>query len=546
MKKYIVTLLLLGSIKVYAQTNHTTTFTSPLDIPLTLSGNFGELRPNHFHGGLDFKTQNTIGKRVLAIADGYISRIMVTHGSGYMLHVRYSNGYTAIYRHLSGFVKPMADAIEAYQYEKESWEVDLIPSATQYPVHAGQQIAWSGNTGYSMGPHLHLDLIEDATGDRLDPLPFFSKYIKDNRAPRAEAIMIFPQPGKGVVQGRLQNKIIALNTVGPTEAWGVIGAGIKAYDYMTGTSNRYGVYSVTLYVDGAEVYNSVVDRYSPDENRMINSWTHGHFMKSFIDPGNTLRMLSAHNAERGLVTINEERDYHFLYELKDYYGNTARYRFVISGKKQPVPPLEHKEKYLFKWDQVNYLQEPGMTLIVPKGVLYTDLPVQFKVYPDSNAVSYIYQLNDEGVPLHASCELSIGVRRRVVQDTTKYYIARKTGSRLSSVGGRYENGFVKAKILSLGTYVVAVDTVPPVVTPLSKNTWARAGKILYRVKDGQTGIRSYRGTIDGKYALFQWEMMTNRLICKIDPTRVSKTGKHIVELTVTDHCGNVTVLKDIY
>ena len=129
---------------------------------------------------------------------------------------------------------------------------------------------------------------------------------------------------------------------------------------------------------------------------------------------------------------------------------------------------------------------------------------------------------------------------------SKYYIARKTGSRLSSVGGRYENGFVKAKILSLGTYVVAVDTVPPVVTPLSKNTWARAGKILYRVKDGQTGIRSYRGTIDGKYALFQWEMMTNRLICKIDPARVSKTGKHIVELTVTDHCGNVTVLKDIY
>ena len=114
MKKYIVTLLLLGSIKVYAQTNHTTTFTSPLDIPLTLSGNFGELRPNHFHGGLDFKTQNTIGKRVLAIADGYISRIMVTHGSGYMLHVRYSNGYTASYRHLSGFVNPIADGSEAY------------------------------------------------------------------------------------------------------------------------------------------------------------------------------------------------------------------------------------------------------------------------------------------------------------------------------------------------------------------------------------------------------------------------------------------------
>ena len=71
-------------------------FTPPFDFPIIFSGNFGEIRANHFHGGLDFKTGGAIGKPVRALADGYISRIRVTHGSGYVLDVVYDNGYTAI------------------------------------------------------------------------------------------------------------------------------------------------------------------------------------------------------------------------------------------------------------------------------------------------------------------------------------------------------------------------------------------------------------------------------------------------------------------
>ncbi|WP_321330869.1 M23 family metallopeptidase [uncultured Bacteroides sp.] len=547
MKKYIVVLLLFGSVGGYSQTKQATSFTPPLNIPLTLSGNFGELRPNHFHGGLDFKTQNVIGKKVLAVADGYISRILVTHGSGYMLYVHYNNGYTTICRHLSGFLLPMAERVEDYQYKQESWEVTIVPDSTEYPIHAGQQIAWSGSTGYSFGPHLHLDLIENATGDHVNPLPFFKSFIKDNRPPKADGIMLFPQAGKGVVEGNQRERTFLPNAVRPIEAWGWIGAGIKAYDYMTGTSNRYGVHSVALFVDGKEIFRSTVDRYSTDENRMVNSWAYGSYMKSFIDPGNTLRMLHAENGNRGLIDIDEEREYHFMYELKDLYGNTSHYRFVVRGKRQPIQPLIHREKYLLAWDKMNFLQEPGMTLVIPKGTLYEDLPLHFNVRADSGAIAYTYQLNDKPVPLHAACELSIGLRHKWLADTTKYYVAEITsGGRMHSVGGKYEKGFMKANILDLGTYTVAIDTVPPKVLPLAKNTWARSGRIAYRIKDAETGIRSYRGTIDGKYALFGWEMMTNRLVCKIDPRRVAKSGRHVVEVTVTDNCGNVRVVKDTF
>ncbi len=295
-------LLFVGGMQGgYAQETDTgkTSFIPPFDFPITFSGNFGEIRANHFHGGLDFKTGGTIGKPVRALADGHISRIRVTHGSGYVLDVAYDNGYSTINRHLSAFVGDVARRVEDLQYEKESWEVEITPEPGEYPVKAGQIIALSGNTGYSFGPHLHLDMIETATDEYIDPLPFFMDKVKDKTAPRAEGIMLFPQPGKGVVEGKQARRAFPAHPAKPITAWGLIGAGIRAYDYMDGVQNKYGVKTVILEVDGEEVFRSTVDRFAYEENRYINSWTHGQYMKSFIEPGNRLRMLQASNGNRG-------------------------------------------------------------------------------------------------------------------------------------------------------------------------------------------------------------------------------------------------------
>lgn len=548
MKQYMVALMLACGVQGYSQEKPQATFVPPFDFTLTLSGNFGELRANHFHGGLDFKTDGVVGKPVHALADGHISRIRVTNGSGYVLDVVYNNGYSSINRHLDAFVAPIAQRVEKLQYEKESYEVEIVPEPGEYPVRAGQVIALGGNTGYSFGPHLHLDLFDTATGDYVDPMPFFASKIKDTTAPKAEGVMLFPQPGQGVVAGSQRPQSFLPNTVRPVEAWGVIGAGIKAYDYMNGVHNRYGVHTVILTVDGQEVCRSVVDHFSDNESRMINSWTYGQYMKSFADPGNTLRLLKVANDNRGLVTIDEERDYQFQYVLKDYFGNTSRYRFTVRGKRQPVAPTQHREKYLFAWDKVNYLQEPGMTLVVPKGMLYEDVPLRFNVRADSGAIAFTYQLHDKSVPLHSRCELRIGLRRKPVADTTKYYVARVNGrGGLSNAGGRYEDGFMKTTIRELGTYTVGIDTVPPTITPVGKNNWGRSGKVVYRLGDARTGVRSYKGTIDGKYALFGRRNITNTLWeCKLDPKYVRKGGKHTVEMTVTDGCGNVKTVRDTF
>lgn len=527
-----------------AQEKSANPFISPFDFPLLLSGNFGELRANHFHGGVDFKTQGVVGKPIRCIADGYISRVTVTPGGyGQAVYITHDNGYTSVYGHLHRFMNGVQQVVEAYQYEHETFAVDLQFEADRFPLKQGEVFALAGNEGYSFGPHLHMEIRKTDTEEYIDPLQFYTDQLKDTTAPRATHVMLYPQAGKGVVNGSSRKKIISLSGQSPITAWGQIAAGIKAYDYMDGTSNNYGVRSVTLLVDSVEVFRSTVDGFLPDENRMINAWTdyeeyatrNSWFMRSQILPGNTWRMLQADD-ERGVVTINEERPYRFCYVLEDLYGNRRTYGFVVQGKKQEVELL-HKGEHYLKWNQGNIVQQPGMSLVIPKGMLYEDVDLNCKVIADSLNISYDYQLNDKPVPLHGGCSLVIGVRNYPIADTSKYYVARKYKGRKSSAGGYFEDGFMFANIRELGTYSVAIDTVAPRIVPMNKPQW-KTGNIRFKIRDAETGIKDYKVYIDGKFVLFKFASKNATLSC-MHPDWIKRGMKHRMEVVITDYCGNV-------
>ena len=520
-------------------------FISPFDFPLLLSGNFGELRANHFHGGVDFKTQGVVGKPIRCIADGYISRVTVTPGGyGQAVYITHENGCTSVYGHLLKFMAGVEKVVEAYQYENETFAVDLKFGPEQFPLKQGEVFALAGNEGYSFGPHLHMEIRRTDTGEYIDPLQFYTDKVKDTTAPRATHVMLYPQEGEGAVNGSSQKKVIVLaNQQNRVEAWGKIAAGIKAYDYMDGTSNNYGVRSVTLYVDSMEVFRSTVDGFLPDENRMINAWTDyeeyatrsSWFMRSQILPGNTWRMLQA-GEDGGVVTIDEERPYVFRYVLEDLYGNRRSYRFTVHGKEQAIEPLRRGNHYL-KWNQGNVVQQPGMELVIPKGMLYDDVDLNSKVIADSLNISFDYQLHDRPVPLHAGCPLVIGVRNYPVSDMSKYYVVRKYKGRLASVGGYFEEGFMHADIRELGTYSVAIDTVAPRVVPLNRPQW-KTGNIQFKIRDAETGIKEYKVYIDGKFVLFKFSSKNAKLSC-VHPDRIKKGMRHRMEVIITDRCGNV-------
>lgn len=512
-------------------------FGSPFDFPLLLNGNFGEIRSNHFHGGIDIRTEGATHKAVKAIANGYISRIRVSFGSGYMLDITYPNGLSTTFRHLEGFMPNLERLVQQEQNRTGKYEVDIKVQPFMYKVYKGQQVAWSGNTGYSMGPHLHIDMYETVSKDNIDPLPFFRHWIKDTIVPHADGFMIFPQPGRGMVAGATRNISFGVGNGRIIQAWGDIGTGIRANDYMNERFARLGVRTIIVNVDGKEVFRRITNRLSKQEERMINTCVDGQYMKLFTGPGNTIRMLKGTNGRHGIVTINQERDYHFAFTLIDAFGNSSHYTFVVRGKRQQIPPLEYKNRYYFLWNRANILQEPGMVLTVPRGRLFDNLKLNYKVKPGT--VASVYQLNDAATPLNGQCELRIALRKKPIADTKKYYVAMVTPYGHKPLGGTYEKGAMKIQITNLGTYTVLTDNTPPAIAPISPGAWGRLGKVMFAMDDAQSGITSYHATIDGKTAIFgRPTMLRAQYICHLDAKRIKKGGTHSVIMTALDKCGN--------
>lgn len=531
-------------------------FGVPFDFPLYLSGNFGELRSNHFHGGLDFKTQGVTGKSLMAIADGYISKVTVTPGGyGNALYITHDNGYTSVHGHLDRFLPEIARLVHERQYAEQAFAVTLEFGPDEFPVRQGEVVAYAGNTGYSFGPHLHMEIRTTDTNEPIDPLPFYKHLIVDNIAPRATRIMVYgdeyrgkvslDKPMKGVAE--VDGRIIVncqLSIVNCMEAWGRIGTAISANDYMDGTTNNYGVRYVRLYVDDRLVSSSDVDRFSFDENRLINSWTDyaeqrrsgRWYMRSTIAENNELRMLRA-DEHRGWVTIDEERDYHFRYELEDLYGNRSTYRFTVRGKRMDIPCRIPNYYDLMDASRANRFYTQGFELWMPQGTLFEDVELEYEVTPSAVDQADIYRLTTTRIPLRKAAEITLPTHKDAHIDGSKLYVARVNGNGRVYCGGSYKYGRITASITELGTYTVSVDTVPPKITPIGSTTWAKQGRVVCRIADGETGIRDYRGKIDGRWVLFKYSSKNARLWCDLRAEGIAR-GKHEIEIVVTDMRGN--------
>lgn len=512
-------------------------FLSPLNIPIALSGNFGEFRSNHFHSGVDIKTQHRTGLPVFAMADGYVSRVRVTAGSGYMLDIAYGHGISSIYRHLDGFVDEITALAKKVQYQRQSWEVDFKLAPGRFPVKAGQQVAWSGNTGFSGGPHLHMDMYRTASKEYIDPLPYLKPYVKDHRKPQALSLQLFPVEGQGEVNGTSRPHIFAFgNTI---NAWGKVGIAVKAFDRIDESWYCMGVRYVTLSQDGKRIFSSDMKSYSPAQGKMIYAWTYNSYMKSFIDPGNTLGFLKAYNGDRGYVTVNEERDYHFQYDLCDVFGNRSTYKFVVHGKKQPIPAAPVHTGIMLAWNQTNYVVRPGMALIVPVGVLHENVYLKYKIIPSKSTTSYKYQISNPPIPMSGTADLEIKLRNRSAADINKYYIAKWEGNTPISTGNKsILKDAIVTKIKALGTFSIMVDRKPPHIMPVDQRSWSR-GKLIFSISDGQSGIKSYKAFIDGKFAIFDRTVKNTLVKCQVDPQRVVKGQMHTCTMYVEDICGNV-------
>ena len=522
----------------------------PLDIPLFLSGNFGELRSNHFHAGIDFKTQGREGLPVKSIQDGFVSRISVgPYGYGRAIYIDHPDGTTSVYGHLIRFAPAIESAVRDSQYMQENFRVNLLFSEGSFPVTQGELIAYSGNTGGSGGPHLHFEIRDTQSEHIMDPLPFYKDRIRDTRPPELRSIRLYPQAGTGIVNNSTKDHTFAVvkNQAGkasvnePIYAWGEIGIGIKSYDKMDETTNIYGVREVILNVDGTKVFHSVLDEFSFNDSRYINcfiDWNdwrdnRSFHMKSFVEKGNRLKIY--YSAYNGIIPITEERTYHCEYILRDIYGNTSTLHFSVVGKKAGIP-LHQPSGIYFKYNHDNQYNEKGISLEIPKNNLYADYYLNIDTLQGNSPYAPLYRIG-ERIPLHSSCSLVLEIPRDTHPDKTKYGMVSVNGTRTSWVGGEYNLGKMKGTIRETGDFTILVDTVPPVIQPLNQAKWTTGKRIAFKITDDLSGIADWKGTIDGQFVLFEYDAKYNSLFYVFDPKRMNK-GSGKLTLWVKDSAGN--------
>ena len=527
-------------------------YQSPIGFEISLAGNFGEPRPHHFHGGIDIKTDGVEGKAIYSIGDGYVSRVTVgKFGFGNAVYVTHPEGYTSVYCHLKSFSPRIKAAMRRWQYAHQTCEGDAQLSPLDCPVSQGQLIALSGNTGHSTGPHLHLEIHDTETWNMLDPLDFIGDLVNDTVPPQAHSLMACPQQGEGVFNQSTSRQIFPISGHSLSQtftAWGKVGFALRADDYMQASSNHFGIRETILQVDGQEVFHAVVNDIPVESNRLVNAWgdydywLHHRqwYMKSFVEPGNTLSILRAE--QRGIIDFSEERDYQLEYILRDFKGNESRYAFTVRGDKGSgefeVPQQE--EGRLFRWNQTNTFSAPGIQLIVPYGLLASDMHLQPMVYPHEGGFSDRYSFYPTSYPLISDGEISlyaftdrVGADEVVRQeyDYTKFYVSADG----RYAGGNYQNGWVSGKIRELGaTFTLDYDDVPPEVSPVSLGE-----RVVLRLSDAKSGVASFSATIDGQFVVFEAADKQPLVICDLAETPIRKTNRtHQLRFMATDNRQN--------
>jgi hypothetical protein len=556
-------LVMIGQQGLQAQMPGPDYFRSPLEIPLRLSGTFAEFRNDHLHSGIDIPA--VTGSRVVAVADGYVSRIRLQlAGFGYVIYIDHPNGYTSVYAHLNSFSPELHKYFKEKQIEEQSFELDYYPEPGSLPVKKGQLIAYSGNTGASQGAHLHFEIRATAAEAPMNPLLLGIKVI-DPLKPVFKVLRLYATDPCGHFIPTIPPRDLAvvktangyrLKSPGVLKVPPFVIFGLQAND-IDGSGNRNGLYSVDVLLDSVPKYYSGMNFFTFDEFRSVNSLVDfGLYQKTrrFVQ----LTRVAACNqlavfkdAKRHEVfDFSDCKKHKVTIHIKDVQGNTASLSFDVICDSQPIDicsrPKTPNYAETFPCGDINFFERQDVKFYMPKAVLFDTLDMEYRRYRLAKArYSYVHAIHNTATPLNNFCVITIKPDSLPENLRDKACIARvDANGGMSSIGGSYENGWVSASTRKFGNFTVYVDQTPPAITPLPTSRKKKGKKVVsqafpglkFKISDNFSGINHYCGYINGKWVLMEFNNKTSVLSYKFENNL--QPGQNTFELVVTDKKGN--------
>jgi murein DD-endopeptidase MepM/ murein hydrolase activator NlpD len=533
-------------------------FSNPVKIPLILSGNFGELRNNHFHSGLDIKTQQQSGIPIYAPADGFINRIKVSHfGYGKALYLKHPNGYQTVYAHLKKYGDTIQKFVKNAQYKKESYEIEIFPEANQLKVKKGDLIGYTGNSGSSDGPHLHFE-IRDKNSRPMNPL-LFGIIIPDTKNPIATNLYAYPltkdsqiNQSQNPIKIRLISQKDGSYKAENITAFGKIGFGISTFDQQNGASNKNGVYEIDTFYNGKQNFKVVFEKFSFAETSYINRYIDYKYYKNnkiriqklFRESNNPLSIIKNENGN-GILDIQDRLNSTYLIKVTDFNKNTIFISVPIVGERPETLTSEIPNKT----EDFVYAQEGSS---ITKGKFNIYLPANSlyeNTYLDIDAKVDTLKLHKDVIPLHKKLSITIDISNYNKTDIDKLYIGRLNYKKIPYYikTSRKGNKLI-AQTKKLGTFVLAVDTKKPEIKPINflNKKWISKNKTLkIKITDDLSGISSYRATINGQFILMEYDYKKDVLTYDFKDQIISEVENNL-KLIVIDNVGNNTTFESTF
>lgn len=525
-------------------------FRWPTDLKPDIVANLGELRNNHWHMGLDVRTEAVENKRVLAAADGYISYIGIAPlGFGRWIEIKHPNGLSTLYGHLNDFRPDVENYVKQYQYSNESWDVRMEIPANKFPVKKGDFIAYSGNTGASGGPHIHWEVIDTKSDKRLNPT-LFGTPIVDNIAPTISRLLMYDRNNSVYYQSpqsfSLAKKSGIYFVAGDTIKTNLekISFAIQAYDTRNGTANQDGIYSAVLYVNDEAISSFYVDSISYADTRYMNAhidykmkYNGGAYVQHVSKlPGDRGGIYRSYNG--GLIYNDPEVTQQVRIVVSDASGNKSTIQFYVKKNDNPAPVSNS-----FEWqpNKLNRLFKYDFEVYMPMYALYDKMNATYTRTnsSDPKSVSAKHSLGDPSIPVQDYFEIRIKPTKIIVPQDRNKVVIKYTAKNTSYKKAEWREDWLSTQHREFGSYEAIIDDEPPTINSLGNDSIInlnKATRIVFTPKDN-TAIASFRATLNG-----EWLRFTNNggrtWIYKFDEK--CPAGEHVLSVTVTDIAGNKT------